>query len=1725
MAITIDWLTRVIYVPKSDLTLIQAAPTEIRELDLNWFRLQLKDLEDSEAGMVNPMTHNHNTAVTLGGLTYARIIEIINDFTVTFEDGAYAVNLVGANSNVGDRVNVNQVSVRSANSAGLVQMREIEYSSFVGGVTIDAVNGAAGVAYPLGTPAHPVNNLADAKFISQLRGFNTLYVKGHFTINSGDVVSSYYIKGDGATFNIANTLLTLASGCVTANTKFTDCWIEGRQNGEVNYEFCVIGNVTNTHCTYNRCKLIGPNKLNNSAWTNNHKTDSKDCFSVDWYVVDYFNSPMNQVYSNHSGKIKFINCTNPNSSVVVQLDAGTVWLDASCTAGHFEIKGIGNYINDSSITNIDTVGLIGSREIEYASFNGVVTIDVVNGVTGTSYPIGTPVQPVNNLNDALIISDYRGFNSLYIKGGLTLENGDDISHFNVRGEDRDSSSITLVSGCITVASNLYDLHITGVCGGRMNIHRCHLDHVHGLCASGGDANIIDTHLMGTIQVRSFADQTFNFVNCVGSVHTDEYTTLDVNGSVATIQFSGFSGVLAIDGIRSSVSNFQMDVDSGNITLNSGCTLGTVTLRGIGVLNDYSTGVTVDTEGLVVLTAVQYSSFNNKVTVDITSSGVGTNYPVGTPSDPVNNIDDALLIAASRGFDTLFFNESCSIGLGKDNQSLAIDNYTIQGKNILKTVINVLPTCSCVDTEFRYCLLTGTLDGGSNVRECLISDLYYVNGYIYESILYSGATIRLGGAFNSNAFLGDCKSGFGDVPTIIDFDNSFVNFTVRGYKGNLKLINCTENVQIALDLDSAHIILDHTITNGNIVITGAGSIEDNTTTFSGTLDVTGMLEPANIAVAFMRTPIGDNTYLNTVGQSFATTVYHNRIYMSVSGTSGTDYGIGTIHNPSTSIADSLILADKFNCNNLHLHSDMVTVSGQDLSYLVIDGHEYTLTVVSGTIINDLVCKSVQVTGDFGTSRGMSFDHCSIIDCTGVTGYVENGTLGGELFLKDNNANWFSAVNCTGDSINPIHIHVGSSNCNVSNWQGYIEIWDQHDINSQVNISIQAGIVTIDSSCTAGQINIFGQGEVYNYSTGSVINTDSITTKDTISSAVLDKSLLGYNTPNTVATSLKLSTFGEAIYINTSTGALGTEYPLGTPFYPCKTITDARTIADNNNIRAFKFSGILVLDQSYTSWSFEGVDAVANNIIVANGQDISFSRFNYVVLTTVMSGYNAQLEDCILNDLNGAAGIMVNCALGGTISLSASYPLQGKAMSALSAPTVINFNNTAAICQLQVDNGVFRFDNMINGSILNFTGAAGLVTIDSSCAGGYALLSGLIEVYDNSAGAVVINNDSVINNITISTLVGEQTANVQRTIESTRINPGYGNVWYYDPINGNDNNDGKTRERSVLTFTKAHELLTDGVGDIIFIVDTSNSEINIDDQWVITKHNFSIRGAGWGTVLYPTTTSGASIDIQSSKVSIENFQIRTSENIGSDQWCVNVHPGGNYCTFRNMKIKRGIDGGILIDSSEGIYIDDCIFEHFSNKECIAVKGNSHEVVVENNFIYDAKTGIAVYGTAAENWIKNNLLHDLQVGVEVKEQTVGHLYIDRDNLFANNVIDVVDLGLSGINYFREQERLITTSGVWDEYLNTHQIAGTAGYSLSNVSLGANPNDIASAVWQDATALSLVNNVNFIKDIEGGRWSIIGNQMVFYKEDNITELARFNLFDANGVPAAESVFDRQRV
>lgn len=126
MTISIDEATQVITVEQADLTLITGT---LYELDTNAYRLAVGALLDDERYIWMDPAFNHNSEVTVAGTTFARIIEQVNGYSLTFENLTYSVRLAGSNNNLFDVengiLNQNSVQVISTNSAGLIASSEL----------------------------------------------------------------------------------------------------------------------------------------------------------------------------------------------------------------------------------------------------------------------------------------------------------------------------------------------------------------------------------------------------------------------------------------------------------------------------------------------------------------------------------------------------------------------------------------------------------------------------------------------------------------------------------------------------------------------------------------------------------------------------------------------------------------------------------------------------------------------------------------------------------------------------------------------------------------------------------------------------------------------------------------------------------------------------------------------------------------------------------------------------------------------------------------------------------------------------------------------------------------------------------------------------------------------------------------------------------------------------------------------------------------------------------------------------------------------------------------------------------------------------------------------------------------------------------------------------------------------------------------------------------------
>lgn len=108
------------------------------------------------------------------------------------------------------------------------------------------------------------------------------------------------------------------------------------------------------------------------------------------------------------------------------------------------------------------------------------------------------------------------------------------------------------------------------------------------------------------------------------------------------------------------------------------------------------------------------------------------------------------------------------------------------------------------------------------------------------------------------------------------------------------------------------------------------------------------------------------------------------------------------------------------------------------------------------------------------------------------------------------------------------------------------------------------------------------------------------------------------------------------------------------------------------------------------------------------------------------------------------------------------------------------------------------------------------------------------------------------------------------------------------------------------------------------------------------------------------------------------------------------------------------------------------------------------------------------------------------------------------------------------------LTESGIADEV--DYVLSAAHGVGNWEGGGGLTESGIAAAIWDAQMSAHAGSGtagefLNFIQDIEGGRWRITSNQMIFYAEDNTTEVARFNLYDKDGNPANDDVYERRRV
>lgn len=124
MAYGVNWITKVVTIPTSDLTLVSGTRYS---LDMADFLDEIRRLEwEFTDGLWAPAIVDHSdTRFDFAGANYAPFDEIINGYTIQFSGVVERVDLLGSNNDIIDSLIVTGVSVVPSNSAGL-QIVEVD---------------------------------------------------------------------------------------------------------------------------------------------------------------------------------------------------------------------------------------------------------------------------------------------------------------------------------------------------------------------------------------------------------------------------------------------------------------------------------------------------------------------------------------------------------------------------------------------------------------------------------------------------------------------------------------------------------------------------------------------------------------------------------------------------------------------------------------------------------------------------------------------------------------------------------------------------------------------------------------------------------------------------------------------------------------------------------------------------------------------------------------------------------------------------------------------------------------------------------------------------------------------------------------------------------------------------------------------------------------------------------------------------------------------------------------------------------------------------------------------------------------------------------------------------------------------------------------------------------------------------------------------------------------
>ena len=358
MAYTVNWDSRIISIPQSDLVDLG---NNVYKLDLELCHQELRRLEwEFYEGLSREQILDYTPPTLAGGVIYAAFVILINEYWIEFEDGQYAVNFDGANTNIQDYTVVNQVSIRPNNSAGLQDLSTLLAMAYTGKVILSEVKGQAGIATPIGTLGVPSNNMPDTLVIAQNNGIGEIQIQNTHTVI--DDVSNKILSG----LSHVTTSIDIGFDAICSKTIFRDLILTGFLDGDSEITNCVVNDIVYFNGHIHNSSLSGTIYLGGSK-----SAKITHCSMLEFsspVVIDCGGSGQDAVIDNYSGGITITNLTG-NATIGLGINGGVVILDATCIDGTIIIQGNYELVDNSGV---DCTVITNEKIMVYSDIGAIV---------------------------------------------------------------------------------------------------------------------------------------------------------------------------------------------------------------------------------------------------------------------------------------------------------------------------------------------------------------------------------------------------------------------------------------------------------------------------------------------------------------------------------------------------------------------------------------------------------------------------------------------------------------------------------------------------------------------------------------------------------------------------------------------------------------------------------------------------------------------------------------------------------------------------------------------------------------------------------------------------------------------------------------------------------------------------------------------------------------------------------------------------------------------------------------------------------------------------------------------------------------------------------------------------------------------------------------------------------------------------------------------------------